>query len=472
MIRAGAEVRDTLIRAADRALLHNMSGDSRTGQQIVENVDCLAGALIEHGCLGRKVGLWYQNSLSAVEAFLAVEWIGGTRVPVDPGAPQAEAEAIFEAAGVDVVLTDRDGAAKLTRRSLVHEDNQPLCGTPTWPATVVDPDQTHLLLPRAVNHGQLFAIPVSYGNWRETMRTNISLYQLGRYGAWLGDEECFLAAQQIMHGTGFVGTFPFLEMGLPQVLATSFDPTQILDAVERHRVTSTVLVPPMLIRLTHAASQRPGSASSLRHVMYGGGVVRPDDIRRSMQYLGSVLVQGYGRIEGGWPLTILDLEDHHAIAEGDDALAASCGRPIDGVVLKLRPINNAAADCGELCVASKMTVKEYTGPDGWCSLGDLVRIDENGYVFYQGRLDRMINTGYHIYPDEVEEAIAHVPEVSAVRVVGEANGGGQTIVAYIVSTVGVSNNDVTTRVKHELAARLARYKIPSQFRFVKNLPEG
>ena len=67
--------------------------------------------------------------------------------------------------------------------------------------------------------GRLFAIPVSYANWRATMQANISLYRSGDYGPWLGEHECFLAAQQIMHGTGFVGTFPFLEMGLPQVLA-------------------------------------------------------------------------------------------------------------------------------------------------------------------------------------------------------------------------------------------------------------
>lgn len=95
------------------------------------------------------------------------------------------------------------------------------------------------------------------------MRTNMALYTSGRLGPWRGESERFLAAQQIMHGTGFVGTFPFLEMGLPQVLLDAFDATRLLDAIERYRATATVLVPGMLNRLVEAAEQRPGAAASI-----------------------------------------------------------------------------------------------------------------------------------------------------------------------------------------------------------------
>ncbi|HXB79650.1 MAG TPA: class I adenylate-forming enzyme family protein [Bradyrhizobium sp.] len=473
MIRAGNEIRAALIRADNRVMLHDMAGRTRTARQLLENVDRVAGALIARGAYGGKIGLWYRNSLRAVEAFLAVEWIGGTRVPVDPHAPPAEAKEVFAAAGVDLVVADRAHAMVLETPSLIHDDDTPLSGSPTWPAAKVSPDKTLLLYPRAVNLGQLYAIPVSYANWRATMRTNIDLYESGHFGRWLGGDECFLAAQQIMHGTGFVGTFPFLEMGLPQVLAETFDAAAILEAIDRHRVTTTVLVPPMMSRLVDAAIQRPGAGASLGHLIYGGAPVPPDVIRRTMRCFGCVLTQGYGRIEGGWPISTLGIEEHRAILAGDDELAASCGRPIDGVRTKLRQGDSVASDYGELCVASEMTVKDYADPDGWCSLGDLMRVNDAGYLFHQGRLDRMINTGYHIYPSEVEEAIAQVPGVAAVSVVGEpSKEWGMTVVADLVPEAGVPVDDLVDHINQALAAKLARYKHPRRFRIVDQLPHS
>ena len=472
MIGAGNDIRAALIRAGERVLVHDMAGRTRTAQQLIENVDRLAGALLARGAYGGKIGLWYRNSLSAVEASLAVEWIGGTRVPVDPHAPAAEAKEVFTAAGVDLVLADRTHSALLERPSLIHDDDAPLLGVATWPVAAVPPDKVMLLYPRAVNMGQLFAVPVSYGNWRATMRTNINLYKSHHYGPWAGANECFLAAQQIMHGTGFVGTFPFLEMGLPQVLAESFDATAILDAIDRHRVTTTVLVPPMMSRLVDAALRRPGAGASLRHLIYGGAPVAPEEIRRTMQCLGPVLTQGYGRIEGGWPISTLGIEEHRAILAGDDELAASCGRPIDGIKIRLRTGSNAVPDCGELCVAGEMTVKDYTDPDGWCSLGDLMRVNAGGYLFHQGRFDRMINTGYHIYPSEVEEAIMQVPGVTAVRVAGEpSKEWGVTVVADLVPQAGIAGDGLVDRINQALALKLARYKHPRQFRIVDQLPQ-
>src|SRR5215469_12029947 len=469
MIRAGAEIREALRAAADRVLLRDIAGGARTGRQILENVDRIAGALHRAGREGGRIGLYYRNSFAAVEAFLAVEWVGGTRVPVDPNAPGAEAAAVFGAAEVDAVLTDRTHAASLPG-ALVHDDEAPLAGPPVWANVAVDDNRVLLLYPRAVNEGRLFGIPVSYANWRATMRTNIALYQSGRYGPWQERDECFLAAQQITHGTGFVGTFPFLEMGLPQVLADSFDAGRILDAIDRHQVTTTVLVPPMMSRLVDMAIERPGSAASVRHLIYGGASVAPDEIRRTMRRFGPILTQGYGRIEGGWPIATLGIEEHRAILAGDDRLAASCGRPIDQVRIKLRPAAETPADGGELCVAGEMAVNEYIDPDGWCSLGDVMSRDSEGYLFFRGRRDRMINTGYHIYPSEIEETILTVAGVRAARVTGEGDEKwGTTLVAELVLANDTAASEVLGRIDETLRSRLAKYKIPRRYRVVELL---
>jgi acyl-CoA synthetase (AMP-forming)/AMP-acid ligase II len=472
MIRAGADLREALLAAADRVLLCDLAGRTRTGRQIVDNVDRLAGALLASGHDGGKIGLWYRNSFAALEAFLAVEWIGGTRVPVDPHAPVGEAGAVFAAAAVDVVLADRE-RAPLLASARTHDDELPLAAAPIWPNKVVAHDRTLLVYPRSVEHGRLFGIPVSYANWRATMRTNIALYRSNRYGSWREPEECFLAAQQIMHGTGFVGTFPFLEMGRPQVLVNAFDAAAVLEAIDRFGVTTTVLVPPMMARLVDVAIERPGSGASLKHVIYGGAPVAAEEIRRTMRRFGPILSQGYGRIEGGWPIATLGIDEHCAILAGDDRLALSCGRPIDQVEVKLRPIG-ATPDCGELLVAGGMTVGDYTDPDGWCSLGDIMCRDRDGYLFYRGRLDRMINTGYHVYPAEIEAAILAVNGVVAARVKGEADEQcGTTLVADLVlaNEAKADPGEVIRHVGDALRARLAKYKNPRRYRIVEALSD-
>jgi acyl-CoA synthetase (AMP-forming)/AMP-acid ligase II len=104
VIRVGSAVRDSLLRLDSRAALYNLHGAHLSGSGLVNAVDRLAGHLVASGLQGQKIGLLYRNSFAAVQAFLAVEWVGGARVTVDPRAPVTEAAAIFAASGVAAVL--------------------------------------------------------------------------------------------------------------------------------------------------------------------------------------------------------------------------------------------------------------------------------------------------------------------------------------------------------------------------------
>ena len=84
----------------NRVLLIRPDGHEATGREVEARTTGLALALHQHGMAGQRIGLWSWNSAAAIEAHLATEWIGATRVPVDPGAPPAEAAAVFKAAGV------------------------------------------------------------------------------------------------------------------------------------------------------------------------------------------------------------------------------------------------------------------------------------------------------------------------------------------------------------------------------------
>jgi acyl-CoA synthetase (AMP-forming)/AMP-acid ligase II len=316
------------------------------------------------------VGLWYRNSAAAIEAFLAVEWLGGTRLPVDPVATEAEARAVFAAAKADIVLCDAAHAALLGDLAVVHDNAHPFAAKAQEPIDDLDLNFPFMIYPRAVTDGQLFGVPLSYGNWHAIIDGNVSLYRSGRYGIWDEATEVFLSAQQIMHGTGFLGTFPFLAMGLPQIIAYEFDVTTVLEAIDRYAVTGTMFVPAMLQSFLDKSDQGPSQASSLRHLLYGGGPLTGEQIQRAAERFGPALTQVYGRVEGGWPISILDAEAHRAIQTGNSKLLKSCGRPIAEVDTRLRPLPGMPSDHGELQVRCAMSSSDYVDADGWCRLGD------------------------------------------------------------------------------------------------------
>src|SRR5207253_2262893 len=84
---AGEATRQAVVSAGDRILLIGPDGRSVTGRDLEARTTGLALALQNHGLASQRIGLWSWNSAAAIEAHLATEWIGATRVPVDPGAP-------------------------------------------------------------------------------------------------------------------------------------------------------------------------------------------------------------------------------------------------------------------------------------------------------------------------------------------------------------------------------------------------
>lgn len=468
---AGRASRRALADAADRVLLTDVAGVTRTGTQLGDRTAVLAGALAERGLAGRRIGLWYRNGLAAYEAFLAVEWLGATRVPVDPEVPPDEARAVFDAAGVDLVVADTEHAHRLGGDDLLHDDDTSHRATPWTDESAIDPATPLVLYPRSVAGGELFAVSTSYGNWDAIMGINVELYQQGWYGAPLADHECALTVQQLMHGTGLVASFPFLLMGLPQVVLGKFEADRVLETIRRNGVTTMFGVPGMLTRLADALDHHPG-ALPLRRTLYGGAPLPPDELRRVRRVLGESLVQLYGRFEAGWPLAVLGADEHAAILEGDAELVTSCGRPIPQIDIRLADAPGTPDGHGELQTRNPMVSPEYADPEGWCALGDVAYLDERGYLHLAGRLDGMINSGsYHVYPQQVAEAIASVPGVTAARVTGEPDPvWGQAITAHVVADDPAHWDDLVARLKTELPHKLARYKIPKVFKEVSHLP--
>ena len=265
-----------------------------------------------------------------------------TKVPVDPGAPTAEARAVFEAAAVDAVLTD--AAHQALPGAHLHDAHEPprhpRPRPHRRPGGAPGPRRPHRrpLSPHDHPPPACSPSPSPTANWEAGIRQNIALYRSGTYGPGFDSDEVFVTAQQLSHGTGLIGTFPFLHMGLPQVLLQRFDADAFVEVAHRHKATASFFVPGMVTRLADTLDRSGRTVvPPLRRLLYGGAPISAEEITQAHDRIGPVLVQLYGRFEGGWPLSVLSIEDHRRIAHGDADLARSCGRPRRRHQLRIRP---------------------------------------------------------------------------------------------------------------------------------------
>ncbi len=455
---AGGRIANALAAAADTPLVHD--GDTwRFGAELDAAVAWLATELRGRAGIGGRVGIQAWNSAETLVAHFAAERAGLARVPIDPSAPAPEAASIRDAAALDTIVVDTEHAGS--------EPNELVLSAKLWdvdaphPDVVeVEPDDTACEIVRSVTAQGMLAIPISYGNWAAHMALAGRLWRSGVYGP-TEQPRCYLTVQQMMYGTSLVGTFPFLEAGWPQVILRSFDPSAVLDAAARFEISATFMVPGMITRLVEKAPD--GSPGWRVHVLYGGAPFPLSEMRAAIDTFGPQFTQLYGRFEGGWPITVLDGDDHARIGAGDDDLATSCGRVVDGVDVDLREVGDGRR---ELRVRSDCVSPAFRDPDGWCSLGDVATVDEQGYLRLHGRVDGMINTGsFHVYPDEVAAAIlAAYPAAVAAEVTGESDPRwGQAVAATVdwaAGTIPPSDADF----RSHLAGRLAKYKVPRLLR--------
>lgn len=457
---AGSQTRASLQRCADKTLVSDASG-ARTGEDINLAVDRLACKLLENVPAGGAVGLWSWNSAELLVAHLAAERAGLTRVPVDPEAPLQEVRAIMAKAGVEMMIVDEEheggwspGRILLSDELWTGEDGGP-CRE-----VEVSQDDIALRVVRGVVNDELFAIPLSIANWEAHMDLATALFENDAYGAIRTNNPCFLTVQQMQYGTGLLGTFPFIRMGLPQHIVRKFDPRLVTDAVLTHGTNVTFMVPGMITRLAdHIGATKPPGWKL--QILYGGAPFPLPEMLPVMQSLGTSLTQLYGRFEGGWPLTILTSQDHAEIAGGNHALAKSCGRQAPGVQLDLRDLSGSGST--ELRVRGKCVSEAFTDPDGWCALGDLATIDSSGYIYLAGRVDGMINTGsFHVYPGEVEDAIhQEFPALQNVTVSARPNQRWGQAVHAEMSWATQADIPAKADFRARMILRLAKYKVPT-----------
>jgi long-chain acyl-CoA synthetase len=288
------------------------------------------------------------------------------------------------------------------------------------------------------------------------------------------------------HGAGLYN-FPHVLMAARHVvpLSRGFDPAELLELASRHRRVSMFAAPTMVKRLVEQVAATQADPSGFKTIVYGGGPMYVEDIRRALAVMGKRFVQIYG--QGESPMTITALARSHLSDSGHPRHAqrlASVGIAQSMVEVRVADATGNPLPCdevGEVLVRSDTVMPAYwNNPgasaaaihDGWLLTGDMGSLDSDGFLTLRDRSkDVIISGGSNIYPREVEEVLLQDPSVQEVSVVGRPHPEwGEVVVAFVVLRAGAA---VAASALDALCLEhIARFKRPKEYRFLSALPKN
>ncbi|GAB3579618.1 (2,3-dihydroxybenzoyl)adenylate synthase [Amycolatopsis endophytica] len=334
-----------------------------------------------------------------------------------------------------------------------------------------DPADIAVLLLSGGTTGLPKLIPRTHDDYAYNLRASAEV------SATTGDT-VYLAALPAAHNFALAcpGVLGTLWAGGTVVLSASADPETAFPLIERERVTTVALVPPLVLVWLDAAEFLEPDLSSLRLVQAGGARLKEEAARRVRPVLGCALQQVYGMAEGLLNFTRLD--------DPDELVANTQGRPLsaDDEVLLVdedgRPVPDG--EPGELLVRGPYTLRGYFRapehnrrsftPDGFYRSGDLVRRQPSGHLVVEGRRRDVINRGGDKVPvEEVENLLLAHPAVHDVAIVGFPDEAmGERSCAFVVA-----HGTPPTRadlVAHLTALGIAAFKLPDRVRVLDSFP--
>jgi fatty-acyl-CoA synthase len=465
-------------------------GHTTTWGELDRRVTALAGALSRRGVgFGDRVLILMLNRTEVIESFLAANKLGAIAVPVnfrmtppeiaflvsDCQARVVITEAVLAKVatavrGIDPTLETVVVAGGTDDEVIGYDDLISEPGDAQRPVDIPD-DSPALIMYTSGTTGRPKGAVLTHNNIAGQAMTNL-----------------FTVSPDINHDVGFIGVPLFhiagignaisgLLLGLPTVLYPlgAFDPGALLDVLAAEKVTSIFLVPAQWQAV--CAAQRTNPRELRLRVLSWGAAPASDSLLRDMSELfpGTQIYAAFGQTEMS-PVTCM------LLAQDAIRKLGSVGKVIPTVAARVVDDNMndvPVGQVGEIVYRAptlmagywnnpKATAEAFAG--GWFHSGDLVRQDEEGYVWVVDRKkDMIISGGENIYCAEVENVLAGHPAIVEVAVVGRPDERwGEVPVAVAAVHTDLDLGDLD----QFLTERLARYKHPKALEIVDALPRN
>lgn len=460
-----------------------------TFAEVADRARRLANTLLGHGlATGDRVAILLGNRAEYIEAAAGIAMAGLVMVPLNPRLTAPECAYILEDSGARVVIADtalagslpghEEGSRAVPTLLLDDTDGSPYeqalaAASPDDPMVTVAETEPFCIAYTSGTTGRPKGVVISHRS-----RSLTFLCSALEWG--LGPGRRSIAVAPLYHGAGFAFGYAPPYTGGSVVMLRRWDPVELLRLIERHRVQSCFLVP------THAQMLRSLDPEVIASVdlssldtLYFNAAALPTALKEwvttTFPHVG--VHELYGSTESGIISNLRPADSTRKPGSVGPPWFLTEVRVVGADGEPVRP-----GEVGRLYSRSPFLMNGYHGlpeataacttDDGFVTCGDLVRVDEEGFLSIIDRVDDQIITGgVNVYPREVEEVLAAHPQIVEVAVVGKpSETWGQEIAAYVVRTPGstIDERDLVDACRQ----RLAGFKIPRQWSFVDALPRN
>jgi long-chain acyl-CoA synthetase len=289
-------------------------------------------------------------------------------------------------------------------------------------------------------------------------------------------ESVILHVGSLIFNGAFLTLMPALFLGAKYLFVRKFDPVEVINLIEREKVTHIKLVPSQIIAILNAPNYDPAKLQSLEMIGSVGAPLLMEQKERLVRDLPNRFYELYGLTEGF--VTILDKNDA-------ERKSSSVGVPPP--FFEMRIVDEMGKDLppksiGEIVGRGPILMNGYykrpdltenAVRDGWLFSGDLGYVDEDGFLYLVDRKkDMIISGGVNVYPRDIEEVIAKHPAVAEVAVLGlpDEKWGEAPVAAVILNKAGeISAEDLRDWINERVEARFQRVR---EVRFLKDFPRS
>ncbi|GAA6151063.1 class I adenylate-forming enzyme family protein [Pseudoteredinibacter isoporae] len=451
-------------------------------QELKIRAEALAMVLQDRVPEASRIALCAQNHIDHLVSFLAILLAGHCWVPINPKNGAQLNRQLLQKSQPNLVLVDPDSEATLaddptSRIYLRHSHHnsiqtlsQAFRGQAFTPVRAKADDIFGIKFTGGTT-GEPKGVMQSHANVAAVVENMQALFQFN-------SNDGNLAVAPLTHG-GSHYILPLLAVGGRQVLLPQAN-TDLIREAFRQRGASVSFMPPTLIyKIMDCGPDAESDFSKLRHLTYSAAPMPPERIQQAIDFFGPKLSTVYGQTEAPMTITAMTAEDMT-----QSRLQSSVGKAClhsDIAIVNEQGEQLPTGESGEIITRGNIVMAGYfqeadktqdTIREGWLHTGDLGYIDQDGYLFLQGRAKELIiSGGFNVYPAEVENVLSEISGIreAAVFSVDDDYWGERVEAAICVDeTFGLSDDTLSQKVKAELGA----VKTPKAFHRLAQLPRN
>ena len=478
----GAAATMAAIRWGDRPALEDELG-TLTYNQIDARSNALANAWIAEGIQpGDTIAILCRNHRGFADATYAAAKAGLRAVYMNTEFAGPQIADVCEREGVSAIVFDEEyddrAPSSAKRHYRAWTDSGDAGSAEATLEELISASPSSPVDPGGVRPTVILLTSGTTGTPKGAPRSEVGT--LNSLGAMLDrvpirTREVTYVAPPFFHALGFANLSLALSFGSKVVCRRRFDPESFLAGIEKHRATTAVVVPAMLLRTLDLGRERIAEfdTTSLRIIFCSGAQLPGVIATETLEVFGDVLHVLYGSTEVSYA-TITTPRDHRAAP-------TTVGKPTLGTKVRLLDDKGnevPRGQTGRIFVSNGMEFEGYTDGQhkevirGLMSSGDVGHFDEAGRLFIDGRDDDMIvSGGENVFPQEVEELLLAHPGIADAAVIGVDDADfGKRLAAYVVAREGEGPG--ADEIKGYVRENLARYKVPRDVIFIDELPRN